>query len=594
VYYPVVLLSKDDTSIGQTISSGNPGNSYYATKALYFDSTTALTNLTIDNLRILNAQAGVVINGRTNHVLSNVQIAKCANGIVATNADFSLRNALFSSVLTNFSGSSATGHVEHLTSDVSAWLNKDIGANLFLTNCILSAVTNLGSCATQSVAMVSSSAGVFQTVGAGAYYLTNNSPYRDAGTANINPSLLAQLGQKTTYPPIPVLSSNFNVLTTLGPTALRDKDTPDLGYHYDPMDYVFSSVNINTNMTISAGTAIGWFKPSSTTWAIHLADKTAIAFNGTLEAPDYFVRTSTAQEGNTGWGTGLSGFGIEGSQNAGSGNVALSSEIDMNFTTMTGFVGYDQQFRDNNGYLTVRANNSTLAGGNVVGYDISLYLTNCLMDNQQVGQIAGLAGNEVYLRNCTLHNGYFYAQNSAAIQTTVRDSAFDGVELHLAGSYSNSPTYTHYDYNAYPNATDPFPIGGSYDQKSVSFNWQVGPGGRFYLPSNSALINAGDTNADLLGLYHFTTQTNQIKETNSLVDIGYHYVALNAAGTAMDTDGDGLPDYLEDANGDGIYDSGDPFDWKTADANGSGGDTAVFSNGMSLLILEPKPTSQIP
>jgi hypothetical protein len=96
-----------------------------------------------------------------------------------------------------------------------------------------------------------------------------------------------------------VLNSNFNAVTTLGPAVQRDIDTPDLGYHYDPMDYVFSGVNVNTNMTISAGTAVGWFRPSSgNTYAVHLADKTVISFNGRVDAPDAFVRTGTVQEGN--------------------------------------------------------------------------------------------------------------------------------------------------------------------------------------------------------------------------------------------------------------------------------------------------------
>src|SRR6201999_3681495 len=100
----------------------------------------------------------------------------------------------------------------------------------------------------------------------------------------------------------------------------RDTNAPDLGYHYDPMDYVFSGVNINSNMTISAGTSVGWFKPASgNPYAVHLADKTAIAFNGRLDAMDYFVRTTTAQEGNGTWG-GLSGYGIVGSQNQSSEN----------------------------------------------------------------------------------------------------------------------------------------------------------------------------------------------------------------------------------------------------------------------------------
>jgi hypothetical protein len=107
------------------------------------------------------------------------------------------------------------------------------------------------------------------------------------------------------------------------------------------------------------------------------------------------------------------------------------------------------------------------------------------------------------------------------------------------------------------------------------------------LPTNSPVINAGDLTADQFGLYHFTVTTNEVKETNSVVDIGYHYVAVDGNGDPLDSNGDGIPDYLEDANGDGIYDSGDPANWLS-------GGTATFTNGMSVLILEPKPTSQIP
>jgi hypothetical protein len=140
--------------------------------------------------------------------------------------------------------------VEHLTSDTAVWLNKDLGTNLFLTNCLLSAVTNLGNCFTQCVAIVPGSNGVFQTVGGANFYLANGSPYRDAGTTNINPTLLAQLAKKTTFPPVLCINSNFNALTTLGPQAQRDTNAPDLGYHYESLDYVFSGVVINTNMTV--------------------------------------------------------------------------------------------------------------------------------------------------------------------------------------------------------------------------------------------------------------------------------------------------------------------------------------------------------
>jgi len=139
-------------------------------------------------------------------------------------------------------------------------------------------------------------------------------------------------------------------------------------------------------------------------------------------------------------------------------------------------------------------------------------------------------------------------------------------------AWSSYSTNTDYSYNAYTNATDPFPnpTGTSHDQAGVTFNWQVGPLGRFYLPTSSALINNGHTNANYVGLYHFTTQTNEVKETNSVVDIGYHYLAVDSGGNATDTDGDGIPDYLEDLNGNGLYDGGDPSNWLLFSTDGTG------------------------
>ena len=58
-------------------------------------------------------------------------------------------------------------------------------------------------------------------------------------------------------------------------------------------------------------------------------------------------------------------------------------------------------------------------------------------------------------------------------------------------------------------------------------------------------------------MYHFTTQTNQVPGTDSVVDIGYHYVATDTNGVPLDTNSDGIPDYLEDANGNGLVDSGE-------------------------------------
>ena len=56
---------------------------------------------------------------------------------------------------------------------------------------------------------------MFQPVGAGAHYLADNT-YRNIGTTAINTNLLADLKNKTTYPPI-ILTNDFAVSTTLLP-----------------------------------------------------------------------------------------------------------------------------------------------------------------------------------------------------------------------------------------------------------------------------------------------------------------------------------------------------------------------------------------
>jgi hypothetical protein len=90
-------------------------------------------------------------------------------------------------------------------------------------------------------------------------------------------------------------------------------------------------------------------------------------------------------------------------------------------------------------------------------------------------------------------------------------------------------------------------------------SYQAGPFGNFYLPDTTPLYGAGSTNAGALGLAQYTTSTNQIKEgATHQVNIGLHYVvATNFQPSTLnlqpiDTDGDGIPDFMEDANGDGF------------------------------------------
>ena len=142
----------------------------------------------------------------------------------------------------------------------------------------------------------------FQSVGAGSYYLTNGCNFFNAGTTNIDATLLAGLRTKTTYPPM--VYSNVTISATnltFSPQAQRDTDTPDLGYHYDPLDYCFGGVLANSNLTFTAGTAVGWFYNwSGESYGISLGDGVTAAFNGAATSPCVFARYNTVQEGGNG------------------------------------------------------------------------------------------------------------------------------------------------------------------------------------------------------------------------------------------------------------------------------------------------------
>jgi hypothetical protein len=71
-------------------------------------------------------------------------------------------------------------------------------------------------------------------------------------------------------------------------------------------------------------------------------------------------------------------------------------------------------------------------------------------------------------------------------------------------------------------------------------------------------------------------------EGDSIVDIGYHYVATDTNGIPLDSNSDGIPDYLEDANGNGLVDSGE-IGWNI-----------VGDLNLQVLITRPRNGSILP
>jgi hypothetical protein len=600
-YLPVIFTAKDDNSVGEIISgsTGNPTN-YYANPALSLSVPSFAP--TIANFRIAYAKQAMYLVS-VSPLIANGQIVNCQNGISVAGGGGTLENVLFANVLTNFNilgGASFTA--QNVTFSGSRYLiTQPSQYNSFsFANCIFVNVTNLYNIApisfsgsyngfynspTFGTSTFTNAFYPFQTVGGGSYYLANDSTNRNKGTTNINSNLLAQLRQKTTYPPIVYSNTTISVATTFSPQAQRDTDVPDLGYHYDPLDYVFGGVTASSNLTFTAGTAMGWFNGGpwaswSQGYGISLNGSAKATFNGTATTPCVLARNDMVQEGGNGIWTAegyLGGFiGLGGNYTA---DTAPTVTLKLTHCYSRNYEG--QYFRDygDGTLIVIRATGCEFYSGGAEGYLMYLNYTNCLFVRADTGVQCDCSPS-ISMRNCTMQGGLLFADHwdGTTWPVWIENCAFDRTDLLGMNDNSGGNTnITYCDYNAFlTNANLTTIMGGHEVTNLVSYNWQTGYLGNFYLPTNSSLINTGSVTADIIGLYHFTTQTNQVKETNSPVDIGYHYVAVDTNGIPIDTNGDGIPDYLEDANGNGLVDSGE-IGWN------------IFGDlGLKVLITRPR------
>jgi hypothetical protein len=128
------------------------------------------------------------------------------------------------------------------------------------------------------------------------------------------------------------------------------------------------------------------------------------------------------------------------------------------------------------------------------------------------------------------------------------------------------PTLIANGYNGYFLRTNWRASLGSDITNLTVNDFQTGTLGNYYYPTSGTnlarLLNVGSTSAANLGLYHYTVTTNNVIEGSNTVSIGYHYIATDTYGNLLNATGDGVADYIKDANGDGVFDSGDLADWQ--------------------------------
>ncbi|HEU6449383.1 MAG TPA: hypothetical protein VFV23_13205 [Verrucomicrobiae bacterium] len=581
-YRPAVFTAVDDDSVGEVIpgSSGSP-EGYYGT---YINLNGNTTLPPLGNFRMLYADTGIDVSSGSLPDISNAQFIFCKYAINHADSDNSIHinNTLFANINTNFASNIPKRFI--FQNDTFYNISKLTGAiggvqpipALGFTNCIFANVdrlTNLVSLIKfhcdyngfYNSPLVGSHRTVvnnypFQTMGGGSYYLTNGASFHGAGTTIIDPDVLADLRGKTTYPPD--VDSTISGDVTLGPQVPRDTNAaPDLGYHYDPIDHVVGETVLYGNtLTMSAGTALGWFRVNSAGAGLWLADGAQLVSDGTAINPCRIFHFSSVQEGNGNWRAGGWGAGI---MFYGSDTNNLP-QINCDFTqwsTLANSGGAD--FRDFWAYGKGTLSDCEFYGNNISTYAMqSLFFTNCLFYREGVFFYDDTDALTFTIQNSTFYNGMLEMSRQTGQSPAfwrIKDTAFDGTAFAWTDDLNGDTNYTQFDYNYY-NASNnswqtyPYPWGSTYgeletigehDFSTSDYGWQTGSLGNFYLPSGSSLIDAGDVAANQVGLYHFTTQTNQSEETDSTVDIGYHYVALDEFGCIRDSNDNNLPDWWE-------------------------------------------------
>lgn len=565
---PAFFTSMSDCTVGEIIST-NAISGYYGTRLMDFSASGQ--DFFLHDLKLRYGLKGLVMSTGTSSLsATNIQIIDCsigleANGSYTVNLFNGLMAGLGSALGVN---SSATVRGEHITfrnltnfrsGDSSAWPN--------LTNCLIIVGGGRVAFNGENVQTNLSDSGVFQTVGAGAHYLADGSIYRDAGTTNINPALALALRGLSTHPPV-VLTNAITQDTVLSPQAPRDTDIPDLGWHYLPIDFAMGSVVLtNATLLLTNGIIVATYGGSSN-HGLRIDSGGKLISEGSADRLNWIVRYNMVQEqANTNWSSTTVAPALS--------ITSLGSpvqDIQARFTGWSMVGGYHMDCQPGSSSITspFGFTHCQFYGGGFHGKRLALGLTNCLWHRVSVDleQPSGSAARYAY-------NNLFYGGSvdveTASGSANFYDNLFDLTTLTESGS-----AVTH-GYNGYVTNANRFTPNQGTDVilTLASLDYQVGTLSWFYYPTNGSaggltnLFNKGSRNATNAALAHLTVRTDQLKESSSTVDIGWHLVAMDANSQLADYDTDGLPDYQEDRDGDMAVDTGET-NWQDDDTDGDG------------------------
>ncbi|HLX68316.1 MAG TPA: nidogen-like domain-containing protein [Verrucomicrobiae bacterium] len=593
-YHPVVLTAKDDNSVGSTVpgSTGNPTTNYYANPALNFYGNPP-SNWSMSNCRIAFASQAIIASCISfNFSFYDGQIVDCNSGIyVPGQGDVALRNILFAGVITMFNNPSYVNYdVQNCTfagfTNYTPSFLINIGGSyqgpfgFYFRNCIFANMTQFviggsliydetlngdhngfwnqngnvptpfGDPNTQFVEPATPA--VFQSAGAGDYYLSTQSPFHGvATTTGMDSALLNDLVGKTTVPPAAPPAPQPQG-TTWNQLVTRDTCLQDLGYHYDPLDYLISGYSVSGAPTIlTNGVSVGMYGGSG----FAMQGGGGITVYGLPAQMSHIVWYPSVQEQpvllNGSATPGGHAFTI--GQNPGSPKIITLNYVDL---PMQGEV---QGFYDVGAayfFPIVTLKNCWLreVSLSIVNYfpsasgpGSSIYLMNNLIERCSMGFYNGYGlmyygQGQVYVfqnpLGLTLYNNLFWnsslgltymqAQEQYGIDWLIHDNLFDGSSISLSGD-GTYQSYVLDSNNAYNNTTVSGPFGGTGDVSLTQLQYAAGPLGSRYIglatsaTSSTALQDAGSRTSASAGLTNFTITPDQTPDSGT-VDIGFHYL----------------------------------------------------------------------
>jgi hypothetical protein len=605
-YRPAVFTAGDDDTVGTSLKgiwsgyTGNPTGKYYGLASLYLDTT---ANIALNNVRFCYENCAIEIavdtsSGQTVS-LSHSQLVDGVAGIYLScgassdSLTLNVDNCLIANVQnsfeyeTNYNSINLTGIACNCTFDsctqlfaapvhvlegtfgftnsifsqigstgFMAYIQWSGGYNAFYSSPAFgSSYTNLGS---------SLGSSPYVTVGAGNYYLPSTSGLLTYGTTNIPSALLSQLQGKTTQGPLTLtnvyLTNLYTSDTVLTEVAQLDTNGTALGFHYDKIDYIAACSVSNATLSLTNGVVLAYGgKPG-----VSLLNGSSFISQGLPNQRNYLVYYGLVQEQPTNL-SGLSNAIAQSLPICAANDSSIPPSNYMRFTTICAPQGETN-------LMNTSDSNQVISGLTLRDCEVYGAGANWIMNESNHTPLIGLTNNVFHrvpfaISNnaiITSYNNLFYGTTNVNVTNTTvsirhlsgtspntnENNVFDGVTASLDGLVG---------YNAYLHGATNIDYTNNNDIWT-NLTWLAGPLGAYYQLNTSPLINAGSTTADQVGLYDYTVLTNlvnglEIKETNSIVDLGYHYVAVNSNGVPIISNDEGIADYLLDVNGNGSGES---------------------------------------